>query len=192
MRCTKGHSVAKRFQDLATFTMPGGFRGRSAVYVQIWWLVQSCLFKASPQICYGFRRWLLRRFGAKIGKGVLIRPTVEITYPWRLEIGDHSWIGDDVVLYSLGTIRIGSHAVVSQRSYICAADHNMKTTAFEIRAYPVTIEDEVWIATDVFVAPNVNVGRGTVVGARSSVFRDLPPGMVCCGSPCKPVATRST
>src|SRR5690606_37453676 len=76
------HDRATRVQDLARFRLPPGFRGRSALVVQLWWLVQATLFRLSPQVCYGWRRWLLRLFGARIGQGVLVRPSARITYPW--------------------------------------------------------------------------------------------------------------
>jgi len=113
-----------------------------------------------------------------------------VTYPWKLEIGDHSWIGDDVVLYSLGEIRIGAHSVVSQRSYLCAGSHDIESVAFDILARPVTVGSQCWIASDVFVGPGVSIGDGTVVGARSAVFGDLPAGMICHGSPAHPVRRR--
>ena len=121
---------------------------------------------------------------------MLVRPTVEITYPWKVEIGDHSWIGDGVVLYSLGTIHIGANSVVSQRSYICTGSHNHRSLAFDIFALPVWIGDECWVASDVFVAPGVSIGDGAVVGARSTVFDDLPPGMLCRGNPAVPLRAR--
>src|SRR5438105_4960330 len=104
-----------RCQDLSAFSLPAEFRGRPAWFVQLWWLVQSTLFRWSPQFMYGWRRLLLRLFGATIGRSVLVRPTARITYPWKIRIGDYSWIGDDVVLYSLGEIDIGAHVVVSQK-----------------------------------------------------------------------------
>ena len=82
---------------------------------------------------YGFRRWLLRAFGAKIGKGVRVRPSARITYPWKVDIGDRCWIGDHAELYSLGPIRIGADSVVSQRSYICAASHSMAAATTRTR-----------------------------------------------------------
>ena len=94
-------------QDLRGFRLPPGFRGRAAWFVQLWWLVQGTAFRWSPQVCYGWRRWLLRLFGASVGQGVLVRSTASITYPWKVSIGDWSWIGDEVVLYSLGAITIG-------------------------------------------------------------------------------------
>jgi putative colanic acid biosynthesis acetyltransferase WcaF len=181
---------APQIQDLKTFRLPANFRGRSGLAVQLWWLVQSTLFRVSPQVMYGFRRWLLRRFGAQIGVGVIIRPSVSIPYPWKLKIGDHSWIGDNAVLYSFATITIGSNVVVSQKSYLCAGTHDYRSPSFDIQAFPIVIEDEAWIAADVFIAPGVTIGRGAVVGSRSSVFNDLPQMMVCVGSPARPVRPR--
>jgi putative colanic acid biosynthesis acetyltransferase WcaF len=158
--------------------------------VQFWWIVQALIFKPLPQICYPIRRALLRAFGAKIGKGVLIRPGVEITFPWKLTIGDHSWIGDDVTLYSLGPITIGSNTVISQKSYICAADHDYTHVTFPIRERPVHIGEQVWVGGDVWVGPGVTIADGAVVGARSNVVNDIPEAMLCVGTPCRPVRQR--
>lgn len=177
-------------QNLSSFKLPTGFRGRSAVLVQFWWVVQATLFACSPQFMYGWRNWLLRLFGAKIGVGVIVRPSAKITYPWKVSIGDYSMIGDDVVLYSLGEIEIGDNAVVSQRSYLCAASHDFTKVNFPIFANKICIGSQAWLATDVFVAPGVTIGEGAVVGARSSVFKDMPAGMVCMGSPCLPIKRR--
>lgn len=181
---------SRKWQDLSTFNMPLGFRGRSALVVQLWWLVQATLFRWSPQALYNWRRFLLRLFSAKIGKGVIVRPTVTITYPWKVSIGDYTWIGDDVVIYSLSNICIGKHSVISQKSYLCGGGHDYKKNTFDIVAEDIVIGDEAWIATDVFVAPGVSIGDGCVVGARSSVFHDLPKEMICMGSPAKPVRAR--
>jgi putative colanic acid biosynthesis acetyltransferase WcaF len=179
------------FQRLDKFELPAGFRGRSAPFVQFWWIVQSLIVKPLPQFCYGIRRVLLRAFGAKIGAGVKIRPGVEVTYPWKVIIGDHSWIGESVTLYSLGPISIGANSVISQDSYICAADHDYSNVSFPIRARAVEIGDQVWIASDVWVGPGVKVADGVVVGARSTVLQDLPAGTICIGSPCKPLKPRT-
>ena len=177
-------------QKLNSFKLPNNFRGRNAFVVQLWWLVQSLFFKNSPQFLYGFRRFLLRLFGAKIGKNVIIRPTVRITYPWKVVIGDFSWIGDDVVLYSLGEIEIGENVVISQKSYLCAASHDYLKQDFPIFEKKITIDDECWLATDVFVAPGITIGKGTVVGSRSSVYKDLPANKVCIGNPAKIIRER--
>jgi|TARA_B110000259_G_scaffold55152_1_gene64918 putative colanic acid biosynthesis acetyltransferase WcaF len=177
-------------QKLNSFKLPNNFRGRNAFVVQLWWLVQSLFFKNSPQFLYGFRRFLLRLFGAKIGKNVIIRPTVRITYPWKVVIGDFSWIGDDVVLYSLGEIEIGENVVISQKSYLCAASHDYLKQDFPIFEKKISIEDQCWLATDVFIAPGITIGKGTVVGSRSSVYKDLPANKVCIGNPAKIIRER--
>ena len=139
---------------------------------------------------YGWRRFLLRSFGAQIGKNVIIRPTVKIQFPWKVKIGDYSWIGDRVNLYSLGDIEIGNDVVISQRSYICTGTHDASADTFDISSHRIIVEDQCWIATDVFVAPGITIGRGTVVGARSSVFHDLPAGKICMGNPARVVKDR--
>ncbi|WP_299127948.1 putative colanic acid biosynthesis acetyltransferase [uncultured Winogradskyella sp.] len=181
----------RNIQNLKAFKTPKSFRGKGVLYVQLWWLVQATLFKWSPQFMYSWRRFLLRMFGAKIGKKVIIRPSVEITYPWKVSIGDYSWVGDDVVLYSLGEIEIGSNTVVSQKSYICTGSHHYNSETFEIYSKKVTIGNKCWLATDVYVAPAVTIGDFTVVGARSSVFSDLPANKVCVGSPAKAIKDRA-
>jgi putative colanic acid biosynthesis acetyltransferase WcaF len=177
-------------QDLSSFKVPPDFRGRSIVVVQLWWMVQSTFFRLSPQFMYAWRRWLLCLFGSKIGRGVLIRSSARVTYPWKLKIGDYSWIGDDTVLYNLGEIEIGAHVAIAHRVYLCTGSHDYTDPKFAIAALPIVIEDEVWLPNDVFIGPGVTVGHGTVVGARSSVFRDLPPMMVCYGHPAKPIRPR--
>jgi putative colanic acid biosynthesis acetyltransferase WcaF len=178
------------FQKLDSFVLPANFRGRSAVTVQLWWLIQGTLFACSPQFMYGWRNLLLKAFGAKIGKNVIIRPTVRITYPWKLTIGDNAWVGDNAELYTLGEITIGKNAVVSQKSYLCTGSHDFQSEAFDIYQKPIVIEDEAWVATDVYIAPGVTIGKGAVIGARSSVFKDMPAGMICIGSPAKPIKPR--
>ncbi len=133
---------------------------------------------------------MLRLFGARIGGGVLIRPSARVTYPWKVCVGEYAWIGDDVVLYSLGEIEIGAHAVISQRSYLCAGSHEHTKASFDIFEKKIVISEQAWLATDVFVAPGVTVGAGCLVGARSSVFNNLPAGMICIGSPAVPVKER--
>jgi putative colanic acid biosynthesis acetyltransferase WcaF len=184
--------AGRHYQSLDQFHVPERFRGRNPVIVQLWWIVEATIFRCSPQFLFAWRRFLLRLFGARIGKNVLIRSSVSVTYPWNLEIGDHAWIGDEVVLYTLGHIKIGDNAVVSQRSYLCTGMHDIQREDFAMFASPITIGPEVWLATDVFVAPGVSVGRGAVVGARSTVLADLPGGMVCHGTPAVPTRPRMT
>ena len=178
------------YQRLDQFKLPPNFRGKSAFHVQLWWLVQATLFAWSPQFLYGWRRWLLNLFGAKIGHGVLVRPSVRVTYPWKLSIGDYAWIGDEVELYTLGEITIGAHSVISQRCYLCTGSHDYTKPTFDIFAEPIRIANQVWVASDVFVAPGVEIADGTLVGTRSTVLNSLPGGMICYGNPAKPIKPR--
>lgn len=177
-------------QQLNKFQLPKNFRGKNAFIVQLWWLVQGLFFKTSPQFLYGYRRWLLRLFGAKIGKNVILRPSVKITYPWKISIGDYSWIGDDVNLYSLGEIEIGKNVVVSQKSYLCTGSHDYLKPNFPIFSKKIVIKDQCWIATDVFISPGVTVEEGTIVGSRSSVYNNLPSNKICIGTPAKVIKNR--
>jgi putative colanic acid biosynthesis acetyltransferase WcaF len=129
---------------------------------------------------------LLRLFGAHIGTGVLIRPTARFTYPWKVEIGDYSWIGDNVVLYSLDQIQIGRHCVISQNSYLCTGSHDLQDPAFCLQTASITIGTGVWIAADCFIGLGVHIGANAVIGSRSSVFTNIPSGQVCWGTPCRP------
>lgn len=179
-------------QDLSRFRLPQGFRGRNALICQVWWIVQDTIFRWSPQSAYGFRRWLLTLFGAKIGKDVLIRPTVRTTYPWKLTIGDYSWVGDDVHLYTLGEIVIGTNACVSQNSYLCTGSHDPAKIDFPIYTKPVVVSDQAWVCADVFIMPGVTIGKGAMIGARSLVTADVPPLMVAMGSPAKLIRQRKS
>lgn len=178
------------FQDLRLFTVPRDFRGRSKYIVQLWWIVQDTLFRWSPQACFGWRRFLLRIFGAQIGRNVNIRSSVKITYPWKLTIGDYCWIGDDCVLYNLGNISIGNHVAIAHKVYINTGGHDYHRTSFDIFAKPVIIEDECWITNDVYIAPGVTIGKGTIVSARSSVYKNLERGKVYMGSPARIIKDR--
>jgi putative colanic acid biosynthesis acetyltransferase WcaF len=184
--------MAGRVQDLSKAEVPPGFRGRPAWFAQLWWIVQAVLFHTSPQALYGWRRLLLRIFGARIGKGVLIRPSASVTYPWKLSIGNWSWVGDHATLYTLGEIAIGDNAVVSQHSYLCAASHDYTRPTFDLYAKAIRVESEAWLAANVFVGPGVTIGRGAVVGACSVVLKDVPSLMVCAGNPLKVLRARST
>jgi putative colanic acid biosynthesis acetyltransferase WcaF len=172
-------------QDLRQCPVPPSFRGRNKLLVQVWYIVRATFFRASPHAAVFLRRGILRLFGAKIGKGVDIRPSAVITYPWNLKVGDYSYIGDEVVLYNLDAIEIGKHVSISYRSMLCTGSHDTGDSRFPLLLGPISIGDECWIAADAFIAPNVSIGHGAVIGARSSVFRDVPPQQIWHGSPAR-------
>lgn len=182
--------LERKYQDLKNFKVTEGFRGKSKVVVQLWWIVESTFFALSPQFFYGWRRFLLKMFGAKIGKGVLIRSSAKFTYPWKVSIGDYSWIGEETVLYSLDEIIIGKNVAVAHGVYFNTGLHDYKTEEFTILSKKIVLEDECWITNDVYIAPGVSIGKGVVVGARSSVYKNMPEGWVCYGNPAKPLKKR--
>ena len=170
---------------------PSGFSyGRPKFFVFLWFLCQDTLYRFSPIPCHGFRRKLLKIFGCKVGKKAVLHPRSRLHYPWRIEIGDYAWIGDGVRLYSIAPISIGEHTIISQRSFLCTAGHDYSDPHFKTTQSPITVGSGVWIAADVYVAPGVTIGDNSVIGARSSVFHDMPAGMVCYGYPCRPKRLR--
>jgi putative colanic acid biosynthesis acetyltransferase WcaF len=175
---------AEPWIDLRQYDQSWFDRGRPGWFVLLWWLVQGITFPLTPHNFHALRCGLLRFFGAKIGRGVNIRPTARFTYPWKVEIGDYSWIGDDVVIYSLDHIKIGTQCVISQQCYLCTGSHDFQDQKFGLITAPINIGNGVWLAINCFIAPGVNVGANTVIGARSSVFKDIPEGQVAWGSPC--------
>ncbi len=176
----------KPLVDLRRYDQSWYDRGRPGWFVLLWWLVQAIAFPLSLHNFNDIRSWLLRLFGAKIGQGVVIRPTARFTYPWKVEIGDYSWIGDDVVFYCLDSIRVGSHCVISQKSYLCTGSHDIQDPNFGLITSEITIGNGVWIATDCFIGPGVQIGANAVIGARSSVFGNIPEQQVCWGTPALP------
>lgn len=156
----------------------------------LWRLVEGTLFRWSPGPLNGWRAWLLRRFGATIGRRCCIRPTVRCEVPWNLELGEFATLGDHVIVYSLGRVRVGARATVSQYSHLCAGTHDHTLPDMPLVRSPITIGDDAWIAADVFVGPGVTIGPGAMVGARSGVFKDLPAWMTCLGTPARPVGPR--
>lgn len=177
-----------RADDLARSVSP--YTTREKIGRVLWNLIGQTLFRWTFHNWYGVRRGLLRLFGAKIGHHVRIRPSVLVEQPWNLTIGDNSSIGDRAIVYCLGKVTLGSNVSLSQMVHLCAGTHDYTKSDLPLIRPSIVVEDEVWLAADVFVAPGVRIGRGTVVGARSSVFKDLPPWKVCAGSPAKPMKDR--
>lgn len=163
---------------------------REKVGRAIWMVVGRPIFRMSFHNWYGFRAWWLRLFGAKIGDGVAIRPSANIEVPWMIEIDDDATIGDYAILYSLGRIYVGKRSIISQYAHLCAGTHDYADHTFRLIRSPVTIGDDVWIGADAFIGPGVRIGHLSVVGARSSTYKDLPDRKVCVGNPAKPIKER--
>lgn len=156
----------------------------------LWELVRLPLFAWSPRPFWAWRRWLLRIFGAKIGRHVRVHASVKIAIPWTLLIGDEVGIGDGAILYGLGPIAIGPRATISQYAHLCAGSHDHRRPEFPLIKPPISIGADSWICTDAFVGPGVTVGDGAVVGARAVVIDDVAPGAIVVGNPARPIGSR--
>lgn len=168
----------------------GYSRGRSAWYFAVWLVVKHFFFLTSLPWPVSFKVWLLRLFGAEVGKGAILKPRINIHLPWKLKIGDHCWIGEEVCILNFEPVVLGSHVCVSQRAFLCAGNHDFREPSLPFRNAPITIGDGVWVGSNCFVAPNVSIGVDTVITACSVVTRNMPEGMVCSGNPCVPLKPR--
>jgi putative colanic acid biosynthesis acetyltransferase WcaF len=163
---------------------------RNKIARLIWGIVWLFLFRPTPRWLHGWRRFLLRCFGAKIGRGTFPFPSAKIWAPWNLEIGDHCALADHVDCYCVDRIVIGSNVTISQYSFLCTASHDYEDPHMALITAPITIGDGAWVTADVFVGPGVTVGEGAVLAARASVFRDVPPWTVVAGNPAKVIKLR--
>ena len=155
------------------------------------WSLCGPLFRGSPRLFWGWRRMLLRLFGAKVGNGVHIHPSAVIFIPWNLEIGDFSSIGFDSMIYNLGPLKIGSRVTVSQRTHLCGGSHDHKDPAMPLLKCPIGIGDDSWICADAFVGPSIRIGAHSIVAAAAVVVHDVPPATIVAGNPARPVRQRS-
>ena len=154
-----------------------------------WQIVWLLLYRPTPKLFHSWRAFLLRLFGAKIGKPAYIYPSTKVWAPWNLVMGNHSTLADGVDCYCVAKITIGSYSTVSQYSFLCTASHDysdpviLERPQMPLVAAPIIIGDRVWITSDVFVGPGVTISDGAVVLARSSVFHDVAPWIVVAGNP---------
>ena len=158
-------------------------RGRSVLVEAVWYVCKVIFFLSAVPWPSRLKCALLRFFGAKVGAGVVIKPRVNIHLPWRLEIGDYSWVGEEVFILNFAIVRIGSHACISQRAFLCTGNHDFRDPAFAFRCAPITVGDGAWVGAGVFVAPGVEIGDEAVVSAGSVVYEKLKTGVIYAGNP---------
>lgn len=157
---------------------------------RVLWSLLYPLFRFSPRLLWGWRRMILRAFGAKIGADAHIYPTVRITIPWNLEIGAGSAVGDHAILYALGPIRIGARATVSQYAHLCAGTHDWRDPAMPLIKAPLVIGADAWVCASAFIGPGVTVGDKAIVGACAVAMRDIEPNTIVAGNPAQVVKSR--
>lgn len=157
-----------------------------------WQTVWVLFYRPSPTPLHGWRRFLLRRFGARVGVGAHPYPGARVWAPWNLVLGPDSCLGPDCDIYNVALVELGAHAIVSQKAYLCTADHDIRDPGFALTAAPIVLRARAWVAASAFVGPGVTLGEGAVAGACAVVMRDVAPGRIVTGNPARPVANRGS
>lgn len=163
---------------------------KSEIIRRLLWGLFHPLFRFSPRSFFSWRRFILRIFGAKVGKEVHVYNSARIYMPWNLIINDWSAIGEDSLIYNLGLITIGKKVTLSYRSHVCSGTHDFSKNDLPLLKSTVKIDDQAWIGTDVFIGPGVCVGEGALIGARTVVVKDVEPWTVVAGNPAKFIRKR--
>ncbi|ULQ52405.1 WcaF family extracellular polysaccharide biosynthesis acetyltransferase [Flavihumibacter fluvii] len=156
----------------------------------IWYYTNLLIFNNGLFPVSSIKVVLLRWFGATIGKSVLIKPSVNIKYPWKLVIGDHTWIGENVWIDNLADVSIGSHVCLSQGAFLLTGNHDFKSKTFDLMVKPIKLEDGVWIGAQAIVCPGVNCHHSSVLSVSSVATKDLEAYTIYQGNPAIPVKTR--
>lgn len=169
--------------DLSIYDNSDFDRGAPRWKEALWTLVRFLFFQNAFPWPSPLRCVLLRAFGAKIGRGVVIRANVNISFPWRLTIGDHVWIGEDAGILTLAPVLIESNVCISQRTYLCTGSHDFRREDFKLQVAPITVREGVWIAAASFIAPGIEIGSGAIVSAGSVVFENVAPKTFVRGNP---------
>jgi putative colanic acid biosynthesis acetyltransferase WcaF len=175
--------------DIAANRRARKWSARELVGRALWELAQPA-FTWSPRPLWGWRRVMLRLFGAKVGRHVRIHPTVRIAVPWNLSISDAASVGDHAILYSLGPISLGPSASVSQYAHLCAGTHDFRRRDLPLLKPPIVVAEGAWICAEAFVGPGVTVGAYAIVGARAVVTRNVDAWTILQGNPARVVGRR--
>lgn len=173
------------------FKYKNEFSNKNKILRLIWDLVWLVAFRPTPRwMLNSWRIFLLRVFGANIGKGSRVLPTCKIWAPWNLEIGESTVLGDHVDCYSMDKIKIGSYVSISQRSFICSGSHDITSIQLPLITKPILIHDYAWICSDAFIAPGCEIGEGAVVAARTVCIKNVPAWKVVAGNPSRVIKNR--
>jgi putative colanic acid biosynthesis acetyltransferase WcaF len=166
------------------------YRPGSYIKRALWYLTSIVLFENPLPFPYSLKNWILRLFGARIGRGVTIKPGVRIKYPWFLNIGSYVWLGQGVWLDNLATIEIHDNVCISQGAYLATGNHDYKKTTFDLIVEGITVEQGVWVGAKALICPGVRLKSHSVVSAGSRVFNDTEQYTVYKGNPAAPIRKR--
>jgi putative colanic acid biosynthesis acetyltransferase WcaF len=176
--------------DLTKFDNSWYHPGRNKLIQILWYFTNVVFLKSSWLPVSGFKVALLRMFGAKIGKQVNIKPSVNIKYPWRLSVGDYSWIGENVWIDNLDQVTIGKNCCISQGALLLCGNHDYKAEAFDLITGPIILEDEVWIGANATVCPGVTCHYRSILSVGSVASKDLEKASIYRGNPAEIVRRR--
>ncbi len=157
---------------------------------RIVWSLMTPFFRFCPRPLFGWRRFLLRLFGAQVSPHVHIYPSALIYLPWNLNIGEAASIGEWALVYNLGPVTIGDRATISHRAHLCAGTHDYRDPKLPLLRLPIEIGPQAWICADAFVGPGVRIGEGAIVGAGAVVVHDVAPWKIVAGNPAKVIGER--
>ena len=158
----------------------------------LWTVVWALLARPLPRsVGSGWKRFLLRAFGAKIDATAVVYSSAKVFYPANLVMERYACLASDVDCYNVALVRIGANATVSQGAYLCTASHDITNPLNPLITAPIVIEDQAWVAAGAFVGMGVTVGQGAVVGARAAVFKNVEPWTVVGGNPAKFIKMRN-
>ncbi|WP_027420221.1 WcaF family extracellular polysaccharide biosynthesis acetyltransferase [Crocinitomix catalasitica] len=168
--------------DLSTFSnnwyQPGGFIKRGA-----WYICNIVFLKNSLNPSGKLKIFILKLFGAKIGNNVVIKQSINIKYPWFLEIGDNTWIGEEAWIDNLGMVKIGANVCISQGALLLCGNHNYKSKSFDLMVGEIILEDGAWIGAKTVVTGGVRVASHAVLSAGSIANSNLEPYKIYQGNP---------
>jgi len=185
-----GYNAAEHIATGADPYLRPAFTLRNRLRRLNWNICWALLYRTSPRPLHGWRTFLLRCFGAKLGPHCHFYPKSKVWAPWNLVCADHVAAGDGVEIYNPVTIHLDSHVILSQESYLCGATHDYNDPAFPLIAYPMRLGAYAWVCARASVAPGVNLGEGAVLGLGSVATRDLEPWSVNIGVPAVKVKDR--
>lgn len=156
---------------------------RSKIFILFWMVVERIFLKNPLMIFSELKLKLLRFFGSKVGKGIVIKPSISIKYPWLLSIGDHTWIGENVWIDNLVQVTIGNNVCISQGAMLLTGNHNYKKSSFDLITGEIILEDGVWIGAKAIVCPGVKCGSHAILTVGSVATKDLEPYGIYQGNP---------
>lgn len=178
----------RAFVDLSRYDNSEYDPGRGLLIRAVWCFVSLALFEGGWFPVRRLKVCLLRLFGARIGRGLVIKPGVRIKHPWRLRIGDHCWLGQDAWIDNLTDVRIGDHVCISQGVYLCTGSHDPRDPRFGLITRPIQIGTGAWIGARSVILGGVTIGSNAVIAAGSVVTKDVTQWSVVGGNPARTIA----